>query len=69
MVRCNILNNEPEGGLVMLMFLATLSVSVAASFLVEAVDIECIETAKRRMSLHLSQKASYPDGAVAGALR
>jgi hypothetical protein len=53
----------------MLMFLATLGVSVAAALVVEAMDIECTGAAKRRVSLRSRLKATYPDGAVAGALR
>lgn len=57
----------------MLMFLATLSASVAASLLVEAVDIEGIKATKRRLarSLNTSAKAevSYPNASVAGAMR
>jgi hypothetical protein len=64
MVRCNILSLEPEGGFIMLMFLATLSTSVAALFLVQALDIECVKPPKRRVSQAAKADVSYPDGAV-----
>ena len=52
----------------MLMFLATLSTSVAAVFLVQALDIEGVRAAKRRASQPAKAAAktgiSYPDGAV-----
>ena len=71
MVRCNIVRLEPEGGLIMLMFLATLSASVVACFGVEAMDIERVGAAKSRMSRYLTRtgkvSASYPNGAAAGA--
>jgi hypothetical protein len=57
---------EPEGGLVMLSFLATLSTAVAAVFLVQALDIEGVKQAKRRVSPAAKTEASYPNGAVAG---
>jgi hypothetical protein len=64
MVQCNILSLEPEGGLVMLMFLATLSTSVAVVLLVQALDIEGVKPAKRRVSQVAKAEASYPNGAV-----
>lgn len=48
----------------MLMFLATLSTSVAALFLVQALDIECVKPPKRRVSQAAKADVSYPDGAV-----
>jgi hypothetical protein len=48
----------------MLMFLATLSMSVAAVFLVQALDIEGVKAAKRRASQAAQAEVSYPDGAV-----
>lgn len=51
----------------MLMFLATLSTSVAAVFLVQALDIEGVKPAKRRVSQAAKAEAAYPNGAVAGA--
>jgi hypothetical protein len=51
----------------MLMFLATLSTSVVALFLVQAMDIECVKPPRRRASPSVKTEASYPNGAVAGA--
>lgn len=51
----------------MLMFLATLSTSVAAVFLVQALDIEGVKPAKRRVSQAAKAEAAYPNGVVAGA--
>ncbi len=48
----------------MLMFLATLSTSVVALFLVQAMDTECVKPAKRRVSPAAKAEASYPNGAV-----
>jgi hypothetical protein len=57
----------------MLMFLATLSASVAASLLVEAVDIEGIKSTKRRLARTVNasakSEASFPCGAVGGVLQ
>jgi len=50
----------------MLSFLATLSTAVAAVFLVQALDIEGVKQAKRRVSPAAKTEASYPNGAVAG---
>lgn len=58
----------------MLMFLAVLSASVAASLIVEAADIEGLR-ARRRTKQHGNVKpgagaaAAYPDGVAAGAAR
>ena len=48
----------------MLMFLATLSTSVAAVFLVQALDIEGVKPAKRRASPAVKAEDCYPNGAV-----
>ena len=50
----------------MLMFLATLSTSVAALFLVQAMDIECVKPPKRRVSQPAKTEAAYPNGVAAG---
>ena len=50
----------------MLMFLATLSTSVAVLFLVQAMDIECVKPPERRVSQAAKAEASYPNGVVAG---
>jgi hypothetical protein len=66
MVRRNIVRLEPEGGLVMLMFLAIFSVSVVMAFLAQAMDIECVKPAKRRVSQAAKAEVSYPSGIAAG---
>lgn len=57
----------------MLMFLATLITSVAAVFLVQALDIEGVNAPKRRLARNLNSTAksevSYPNASVAGAMR
>lgn len=57
----------------MLMFLATLITSVAAVFLVQALDIEGVNAPKRRVArtANASPKAEapYANASVAGALR
>jgi hypothetical protein len=57
----------------MLTFLATLGVSAGAALLVQAMDIECANTAKRRPSRGRSHAiksdASYPEGAALSGLQ
>jgi hypothetical protein len=57
----------------MLAFLVILVASVGAVLLVQAMDIECVKPAARRRSAGrnhaVKSDTSYPDGAVAGALR
>ena len=57
----------------MLMFLATLSASVAAVLLVQAMDIECVNAPQRRVARNLKAaakaEASFPNASVAGAMR
>jgi hypothetical protein len=57
----------------MLMFLATLSASVAAVLLVQAMDIECVNAPRRRVARSLNAaakaEASFPNASVAGAMR
>ena len=57
----------------MLMFLAIFSVSVAATLLVQAADIEGVKARRQRAARVASQpgkaEASYPNCTPAGALR
>lgn len=48
----------------MLMFLATLGASVVAVLLVQAMDIECVKPAKRRVGQVAKTETRYPNGAV-----
>jgi hypothetical protein len=50
----------------MLMFLAIFSTSVVMVFLVQAMDVECVQPPKRRVSKAAKAEVSYPNGIAAG---